>query len=60
MYAAIFCLEYKINPFEIEFELRLYQNDDVRAFLTDPDVIIHVMEKIRHFDKRIRAIREEM
>ena len=60
VYAAIFCLEYKINPFEIEFELRLYQNDDVRAFLTDPDVIIHVMEKIRHFDKRIRAIREEM
>lgn len=60
VYAAIFCLEYKCNPFELEFELRLYQNDDVVIFLPDPDVIIHIMEKIRSFDKRIRAIREEM
>lgn len=60
VYAAIFCLEYRMNPFEMEFELRLYQNDSVSIFETDPDVIIHIMEKIRTFDKRIRAIREEM
>lgn len=60
IYAAIFCLEYRIDPLEIETELRLYQNDDVRIFPTDPDVIIHVMDKIKVFDKRIRAIREEL
>lgn len=60
VYAALFCLEYKINPLEIEFELRLYQNDDVRIFPTEPDTIIHVRDKIITFDKRIRAIREEL
>lgn len=60
VYAALFCLEYKYNPFEIEFELRLYQNDDVKIFLSDPADIIHIMEKIRSFDKRIREIREEL
>src|SRR5918993_1108993 len=43
VYAAIFCLEYKVNPLEIEFELRLYQNDNIALFQTEPDVIIHIM-----------------
>ena len=60
VYAAIFCLEYKVNPLEIEFELRLYQNDNIALFQTEPDVIIHIMDKIKTFDKRIRAIREEL
>jgi hypothetical protein len=60
IYAALFCLEYRIKPFEIETELRLYQNDDIRVFPTDPDVIMHIMDKITTFDKRIRAIREEL
>lgn len=60
IYAALFCHEYKINPFDIQIELRLYQNDAISIFPTDPDVIVHVMEKIKTFDKRIRAIREEM
>lgn len=60
IYAAIFCLEYRVKPLDIEFELRLYQNDDVRLFLTEPDVIMHVMDKIVSFDKQIRTIREEL
>jgi len=60
VYAAIFCLEYKVNPLAIEIKLRLYQNDQVTVFHTDPDVIVHAMDKIRVFDKRIRQIREEL
>lgn len=59
VYAALFCLEYGFSPFEIEIELRIYQNDDVQIFEADPDVIMHIMDKIRAFDKRINQLREE-
>ena len=29
IYAALFCLEYKVKPGAIRIELRIYQNDDV-------------------------------
>jgi hypothetical protein len=59
IYAALFCLEYGFRPFEIAVELRIYQNDEVREYDADPDVIFHIMEKIKSFDKRITAMREE-
>jgi len=59
VYAALFCLEYRMKPFEIEIELRIYQNDEIRIYEADPDVIVHIMEKIKLFDKRIEAIRAE-
>ncbi len=59
VYAALFCLEYRVKPFEIEIELRVYQNDEVRIYEADPDVIFHIMDKITTFDKRINAIRME-
>lgn len=59
VYAALFCLEYGFKPHEIEIELRIYQNDEVRIYEADPDVIAHIMDKIVTFDKRINQIREE-
>lgn len=59
VYAAFFCLEYRMKPFDIEIELRIYQNDEVRIYEADPDVIFHIMDKIITFDKRINAIRME-
>lgn len=59
VYAAIFCLEYNKRPFEIEMELRLYQNDVVEVYKPEADAIIHVMDRIITFDKRIREIRME-
>lgn len=59
IYGAYFCLEYGINPFEIEFELRIYQNDDVELFETLPGDIFRIMEKIIDRDKRISQLREE-
>lgn len=59
VYAALFCLEYKFKPFEIETELRIYQNDEARIYDGDPDVIAHIMDKIVTFDRRINEIRLE-
>lgn len=59
VYCALFCLEYKFMPFDIGMEMRIYQNDAVEIFDADPDVIFHIMEKIKSFDKRINAIKEE-
>lgn len=60
IYAAIFCLEYRMKPFDIEIELRIYQNDEIRAYDVDPDVIFHLMDKIISFDKRIASIKAEV
>jgi len=59
VYAALFCLEYQFKPFELESELRIYQNDEVRVYIADPDSIAHIMDKIITFDKRINALKEE-
>lgn len=59
IYSALFCLEYEENPFDIETQLRIYQNDDVRLYIADPDDIMHHMQKIIYFDKLIREYRME-
>lgn len=59
VYAALFCLEYRYRPFDIGIELRIYQNDAVQIFDADPDVIMHIMDKIVMFDKRINEMKEE-
>jgi hypothetical protein len=59
VYGALFCLEYNYKPFELEFDLRIYQSDEVREYEGDPDAIMHIMEKIKQFDKRITAMRLE-
>lgn len=59
VYAALFCLEYHVKPFDIEIELRIYQNDEVHVEIPDGDDIMHIMDKIRTFDRRIRLMKEE-
>ena len=59
VYAALFCLEYRFKPFEIQTELRIYQNNEIRIYDADPDSIAHIMDRIVTFDKRINAIRME-
>jgi hypothetical protein len=60
VYAALFCLEYKVNPADIEIELRIYQNDEVKIYDADPEVIQYIMDKIVDFDKRINSIKLEV
>lgn len=60
-YAALFCLEYGVRPFEITTELRIYQNDQVKIYVADPDDIFHIMERIVTFDKIMDEMdREEL
>lgn len=58
IYAAIFCLEYGIDPFQIEIELRIYQRDEIRIFEPPPELIANIMDKIVDFDAQIEAIKE--
>lgn len=51
IYAALFCLEYKIKPGEIEMELRIYQNDQVMTENPTAEDILPIMDKIIHLDK---------
>lgn len=60
IYEAIFCLEYKINPFNIGAELRIYQNNEVKVYEPDPDDIFHIMERIKSFDRRINRLKQEV
>lgn len=51
IYAALFCLEYKIKPGEIKMELRIYQNDDVLIAEPTAEDILPIMDKIIHLNK---------
>jgi len=59
IYAALFCLEYRFKPFDIEIELRIYQNNEARIYEPDPDDIFHIIDKIVTFSKHLEARREE-
>lgn len=59
IYAALFCLEYDIRPGEINYELRIYQNDDILIANPEGDEISPIMGTIISFDKIIEKIKEE-
>lgn len=59
IYAALFCLEYHVNPRDIEMELRIYQSDEILYHNPSPDEIEPIIDKIVTFDKLITKIRTE-
>lgn len=59
IYAALFCLEYRHNPEDIEIELRIYQNDDYEVCNPEPKVIRDIMNKIISSDEIIDEIKLE-
>jgi len=59
IYAALFCLEYDVRPGEINYELRIYQNDDILIANPEGDEISPIMGTIISFDKIIEKIKEE-
>lgn len=56
IYAALFCLEYKIKPSEIDMELRIYQKDEVLVHNPTPEDISDIMSKIVHLDKLLEKV----
>lgn len=59
IYAALFCLEYKYKPGEIDMELRLYQNNEIIYHNPTVEDIAPIIDKIITFDKIIRKLRVE-
>ena len=60
IYAALFCLEYRMKPGEIDIELRIYQNDEILYHNPTADEILHIMDKIISLDKLLLSMEEEV
>lgn len=58
IYAALFCLEYKFKPSDIDIELRIYQHDEVLCHNPSVEEIVPIMGKIITFDKAINKVKE--
>ena len=56
IYAALFCLEYKVKPVDIKIELRIYQNDEVLVHEPEPQEINNVINKIVHVNKILEKL----
>lgn len=59
VYAALFCLEYKIKPGEIDIELRIYQNDEILHHEPTAEDILPVMDCIVRNSRILERIHEE-
>lgn len=58
IYAALFCLEYKFKPSDIDIELRIYQHDEVLCHNPTAEEIVPIIDKIITFDKAINKVKE--
>lgn len=56
IYAALFCLEYKIKPSDIEAELRIYQGGEILYHRPQPEEIMDICKKIIESDNIIAKI----
>lgn len=56
VYAALFCLEYKIKPSDIDIELRIYQSNEVIYANPTAEDIVPIMDKIVHINKILEKI----
>ena len=59
IYAALFCLEYKVKPSDIGIELRIYQNNEVLYHNPEPEEIKDIMDKIVYLDKILEKYEKE-
>lgn len=59
IYAALFCLEYGINPHTIEVEERLYQGNGFEVHVPEPMYIQEIMNKIVEFDVILEGVKQQ-
>lgn len=59
IYAAIFCLEYNVNPNDIDIKLRIYQNDETLDDEPSKEDIIRIMDIIVQSDKIIEDAKQK-
>lgn len=58
IYAALFCLEYGVDPTSIKVEERLYQGNGFEVSIPEPLYIQEVMNKIVEFDSILEDIKQ--
>lgn len=58
VYSALFCLEYRMRPADINIELRIYQSDEIIFHNPEVNEIIQITDKIITFDKILKKIKE--
>lgn len=56
IYTALFCLEYDIDPYDIQIELRIYQGNGYDIDTPNPDEIKEIMDKTIEFDMIIDQV----
>lgn len=59
VYTALFCLEYKVKPGDIDIELRVYKTDEVITWNPTAEDIVPIMDKIIHLNKLLEKIDRE-
>lgn len=59
IYAALFCLEYKVDPFDISFVTRIYQLNEILEEHPESQLISDVSKKIITFDEAIEKMRAD-
>lgn len=60
IYAALFCLEYNIKPYDISVELRIYQMNEVQIYdEVSSNDILQIMDKIIFLDKRLEILKAQ-
>lgn len=60
IYAALFCLEYRVKPGEIKIELRVYKNDEVFIHEPTAEEVLPIMDAIVHKNKILEKVDEEV
>lgn len=59
IYAALFCLEYHVQPEDISMELRIYQDNKILVHVPPKETIRSIMQKIIQYDKVIEKMNVE-
>lgn len=59
VYTALFCLEYKVKPSDIQIELRVYKCDEVVVWNPTAEDIVPIMDKIVHLNKLLEKLDRE-
>lgn len=60
IYAALFCLEYQVDPNTIFIELRIYQSNEVVVHNPEGDEIEYIMKKIVNFNNVLNKFELEV
>lgn len=59
IYAALFCLEYKIKPSDIKIELRIYQSGEIIVHNPEADEILPIIDQAISYTKFIMKNQKE-